>query len=106
MIPTTSLLELFAKATKLQFEVEVSKEKDGGYLINTYRPFEEYTDRRLYITSQGDTDFNRTILSFDGLMDEFDFLIKQEEDKRIKEEKRKELIASLTPEQRELLGVK
>ncbi len=106
-IKTTELLKLFAKADKLQLNVVVREDKDGDYVVRIYEMFrQEGFDEKVVITQKAESDWNKGCYSFDTMMDILDEMLEDKRQEEIKAEKRKELIARLTDEERELLGVK
>lgn len=106
-IKVTQLLELLFKADKLNLSYWVQKSGDD-YIISFYEKFSDNDfEEKVTITKDGISDWNSRIgVPFDYMMDTVDGRLKNKEEEKIKAEKRKELINSLTPEQRELLGVK
>ena len=105
-IKATELLKLFAKADKLQLNVVVREDKDGDYVVRIYEMFrQEGFDEKVVITQKAESDWNKGAYSFDTMMDILDEMWEEKLLEEIKAQKRKELIESLTPEQRELLGV-
>ena len=106
-IKVTELLKLFSKATQLDLIVEVREDKNGDYVIRIYEMFRpENFDEKVVITQKAESDWNKGSYGFDAMMDWFDVLLEEKRQKEIKEQKRQELIDRLTPEERELLGVK
>jgi cytochrome P450 len=104
-IKTTELLKLFTKAKQLGFSVEV-REDDGDYVIRIYEMFRpEGFDEKVVITQKGESDWNKGDYSFDAMMDVLDEMLEDKRQEKIKAEKRKELIARLTDEEKELLGL-
>ena len=106
-IKTTELLKLLTKVEKLGFSVEVREDKAGDYEI---RIFELYSpknfDITLVITQTCEKTWDKGEYYFDNAMERLDLKLEEQEQKRIKAEKRKELIARLTPEERKLLDLK
>ncbi len=106
-IKTTELLKLFSKAKQLQLSVEVREDKDGDYVIRIYEMFrQENFDEKVVITQKGESDWNKGSYGFDAMMDWFDVMLEEKLLEEIKERKRQELLARLTDEEKELLGVK
>jgi len=106
-IKATELLKLFTKAKQLDLSVEVREDKDGDYVIRIYEMFRpENFDKKAIITQQGERNWNKGDYSFDAMMDILDEMLEEKEKEKIKAEKRKELIARLTDEEKELLGIK
>ena len=106
-IKATELLKLFSKAKQLQLSVEVREDKDGDYVVRIYEMFcQEGFDEKVIITQKAESDWNKGCYSFDTMMDILDEQLEEKRQEEIKAEKRKELIARLTDEEKELLGVK
>jgi hypothetical protein len=106
-IKATELLKLLSKAEKLDLTAGVCEDKDGDYVIRIYEMFRpENFDEKVVITQKGESNWNKGCYSFDTMMDILDEKLEEQEQEKIKEQKRKELIARLTDEEKELLGVK
>ncbi len=106
-IKTTELLKLFSKANQLDLSVEVCEDKDGDYVIRIYEMFRpEGFDEKVVITQKGESDWNKGDYCFDAMMDVLDEKLEEKRQEEIKEQKRQELLARLTDEEKELLGVK
>ena len=106
-IKSTELLKLFSKAKQLDLSVEVCEDKDGDYIIRIYEMFSPRNfDETVVITQKGESNWNKCDYSFDAMMDVLDEKLEEKEQKRIKEQKRQELIARLTDEEKELLNLK
>ncbi len=106
-IKATELLKLFSKANQLDLSVEVRQDKDGDYVIRIYEMFRpENFDEKVVITQKGDSDWDKGDYSFDAMMDVLDEKLEEKRQEEIKEQKRQELLARLTDEEKELLGVK
>jgi hypothetical protein len=113
-ITATQVLEMLTKARKLGICYDVYEGEDYGHFIQ----FEVnwFSDERhsssyekVYINSKNESagyGIYGYDWEFEAFMNNLDDKLKEEEQKEIKAKKRKELIASLTEEQRELLGVK
>jgi hypothetical protein len=105
-IKATELLKLFAKADKLQLNVVVREDNDGDYVVRIYEMFcPDGFDETVVIAQNGLSNWSKGAYSFDAMMDVLDGMLEEKLLEEIKARKRKELIESLTPEQRELLGV-
>jgi len=109
MITATELLEFLTKAQRVCAANGVSfQQVYGGYKIVLYADWRDnnnYHRQSVFIDNKGNSTWDCGDYDFgtmDGLLDE---MIERGKEKEIKEQKRKELIESLTPEQRELLGV-
>jgi hypothetical protein len=106
-IKATELLKLFSKAKQLDLSVEVREDKDGDYVIRIFEMFRpEKFEEKVFITQNAESNWNKGCYSFDTMMDVLDEKLEERLQKEIKEQKRQELLARLTDEERELLGVK
>ena len=106
-IKATELLKLFSKAKQLDLSVEVREDKDGDYVVRIYEMFRsEGFDEKVVITQKAESDWNKGCYSFDTMMDILDEQLEEKRQEKIKEQKRQELLARLTDEEKELLGVK
>ena len=106
-IKATELLKLFTKAEKLGLSVVVREDKDGDYVVRIFEMFRpENFDDKVVITQKGESNWNKGAYSFDAMMDVLDEKLEEQEQEKIKAEKRKEVLAKLTDEEKELLGVK
>jgi hypothetical protein len=106
-IRATELLKLFSKAKQLDLSVEVREDKDGDYIVRIYEMFRsENFDETVFINQQGETNWDKRCYSFDYMMDVLDGMLEEKRQEEIKEQKRQELLARLTDEEKDLLGVK
>jgi hypothetical protein len=106
-IKATELLKLFTKAKQLDLSVEVREDKEGDYVVRIYEMFRPQNfDEKAVITQRGESDWNKGDYSFDFMMDVLDNMLEDKRQEEIKEQKRQELLARLTDEEKELLGVK
>ena len=106
-IKATELLKLFSKAKQLDLSVEVREDEDGDYVVRIYEMFRtENFDEKVVITQQGESNWDKRCFSFDYMMDVLDEKLEEQRQEEIKEQKRQELIARLTDEEKDLLGVK
>jgi len=106
-IKATELLKLFSKAQKLDLTVGVCEDKDGDYVVRIYEMFSPRNfDDYLIINQKGESTCDKGAYSFDTMMDVLDEMLEEKRQEKIKEQKRQELIARLTDEEKELLGVK
>jgi hypothetical protein len=104
-IKATELLKLFSKAEKLDLSVAVLEEKDGDYVIRIFAMFSPKNfDEKVFITQKGWSDWNK--YDFDDMMRILDEELETKRRDELKAQKRQELIARLTDEEKELLGVK
>ncbi len=106
-IKATELLKLFSKAKQLGLSVEVREDKDGDYVVRIYEMFRpENFDETVFINQQGETNWDKRCYSFDYMMDVLDEQLEEKRQEKIKEQKRQELLARLTDEEKELLNLK
>ena len=105
-IKVTELLKLFSKAKQLDLSVEVCEDKNGDYVVSIYEMFRpENFDEKVVITQKSESDWNKGTYCFDAMMDVLDKKLEEKRQEKIKEQKRQELLAKLTPEERELLNL-
>jgi hypothetical protein len=106
-IKATELLKLFTKANQLDLSVVVREDKDGDYVVRIFEMFRpENFDDKVVITQKGESNWDKGAYSFDAMMDVLDEKLEEKEQEKIKEQKRQELIARLTDEEKELLNLK
>ena len=108
MITTTELLNFLCKAQKLS-SLTTFRQTDEGYEITLRTVLNgdsHWSDTIVFITNEGKSNWDSggdyDFYTMDNILNE---MLEEERQKEIKVQKRKELIESLTPEQRELLGV-
>lgn len=112
-IQVTELLDLLCKAQKLGIIDITFRQTDEGYAITMRHDWYGNTDlhnQGVFITNEGESTWDNVIertqfIAFDTMNRILDDMFEEQTRKEIKARKRKELIESLTPEQRELLGV-
>jgi hypothetical protein len=104
-VSTTELLELLTYAGELDLSIFVKQDKDGDYVVKFYELYTNNFDERVIITKECENDWNKGTCSCEYLMDTFVDMLKQKEEEKLKEQKRKELLTRLTDEELELLGV-
>jgi hypothetical protein len=105
IIKTTDLLELLAKAGELDLSIFVKQDEDGDYILKFYELYTNDFEEHTTITKECESNWDNSGCSFDYLMDTFVDMLKQKEEEKLKEQKRQELLARLTTEELELLGV-
>ncbi|MFZ9741515.1 MAG: hypothetical protein ACO3CQ_06445, partial [Candidatus Nanopelagicaceae bacterium] len=105
-ILATELLQLFAKANKLGATYDI-KQKDDGFEIKIYYTWFEgdYYHYSIFITNENESTWNKGDYDFDAMMSILDEMLEKQKQSEIKEQKRQALIASLTDEEKELLGL-
>ena len=106
-IKVTELLKLLTKANELGLSIVVREDKDGDYVIRIFEMFRpENFDDYLIINQKGESTCDKGAYSFDAMMDVLDEKLEEKRQEEIKEQKRQEVLARLTNEEKELLGVK
>jgi hypothetical protein len=106
-IQTTDLLEFLSKADKVSPYVNIFK-KEEGYKITLYCDWHNdnnFYEQSIFIDNDGESDWKSGDYDFYTMDNILDQKLREEEQRLIKAQKRKELIDSLTPEQRELLDL-
>ena len=105
-IKTTDLLDLLAYAGELDLSIFVRQDKDGDYVVKFYEPYTSKFDETLIITTKGENHWCVSGCSFEYLMDTFFDMLNHKEEEKLKAQKRQEVLAKLTDEEKDLLGVK
>jgi len=108
MITATELLNFLCKAQKLFIRDITFRQTDEGYKItmrNDWYDDGEWSNNTVFITNEGESTWYKSDFDFHTMNNMLDEKLEERKQKEIKAQKRKELIESLTPEQRELLGV-
>ena len=107
MITVTKLLDFLTKAQKLSPSGATFRQMDEGYKITLYLDWHDDGNnykQSIFIDNKGESTWNNGgDYDFYTMDDILDGMIMKQQEKEIKAQKRKELIESLTPEQRELL---
>ena len=104
-ITTTQLLDFLAKAHKVSSDVHVVKVNEG-YKITVLADWYNdghFDEQRTFITDEGRCSEYENFHIMDT---DLNHLVKEEEERKIKRQKRQELLSRLTDEEKELLGVK
>jgi uncharacterized protein YqfB (UPF0267 family) len=108
MITATELLNLLYKAQTVSGVGVTFRQNDEGYYITLYCDWHDdsnYSKQTVFINNENESNWEKGDYDFDTMNNILEELVEREKQKEIKAQKRKELIESLTPEQRELLGV-
>ena len=108
MITTTELLDFLCKAHKLSIlDITFTKNDEGYYIIlrDDWYDDGKWSNKTVFISNEGESTWDREDYEFDTMNNILDEKLEERKQKEIKARKRQELIESLTPEQRELLGV-
>ena len=107
-ITAPQLLDFLAKADKVSSSVTVKKEMDF-YEISIYADWGEnnhFYSQTTCITEDGRaSSWKNCDYEFFTMTCELDYLVKKEEEREIKRQKRQELLSRLTDEEKELLGL-
>lgn len=110
MITSTELLDFLCKAQKLSILDITFRQVDEGYKITLRDDWYDdgkWSNHTVFIDNEGRSDWNSggdyDFCTMDSILAEKLEELKQ---KKIKEQKRQELLARLTDEEKELLGVK
>ena len=108
-ITTTQLLDFLAKAHKVSPDVKVVRgfnKGKNGYKITVLADWyndDHFADQSTFITDEGRCNEYEDFHIMDS---DLNHLVKEEEEREIKRQKRQELLSRLTDEEKELLGVK
>ena len=111
-ITTTEILEFLAKADKLSTYLNVTKrlwQGNGLYEIAIHCDWDDNDDfytQTTSITEEGHSTWQNSDYEFYTMSSMLDHLVEKEEERRIKRQKREELLSRLTDEEKDLLGVK
>ena len=105
IIKTTDLLELLAYAGELDLSIFVKQDEDGDYVVKFYELYTNKFAEHIIINKEGENDWNKGTCSCEYLMDTFVDMLKQKEEEKLKSQKRQELLARLTNEEKELLNL-
>ena len=106
-IKTTDLLDLLTYAGELDLSIFVRQDKDGDYVLKFYELYTNDFDETLTIyTGGGEDGYSRGTDSFEYLMDTFVDMLSNKKEEKLKAQKRQEVLAKLTDEEKDLLGVK
>jgi phenylalanyl-tRNA synthetase beta subunit len=110
MIETTELLNFLYKAQQVSACGAVFRQTDEGYKITLYCDWHDDGNnykQSIFIDNEGESTWNNgEDYDFYTMNDILDAMLEEQKQKEIKAQKRKELIARLTDEEKELLGLK
>ena len=109
MITTTELLDFLCKTQKLSILDITFRQTDEGYEItlrDDWHDDSNWYNKTVFITNEGESTWDKGDYEFHTMNNILDEKLEERKQKEIKAQKRKELIESLTPEQRDLLGIK
>jgi hypothetical protein len=109
-ITATQVLEMLSKAEKLGIHYDVCELTQGHIIQFTVYWFadyyKDYSYERVAISKENDTTFDHSYWGFNTWMSMLDERLEEQEQEKIKAQKRQELLARLSDEEKELLGVK
>lgn len=106
-LSATDILELLNKANQLGISPNIEKCEDGYYLKLYYdwQGDNDFYIKTVFVSNEGISNWKRGNEHFESMKELLDEHIERYEKQRIKAQEREKLIKSLTPEQRELLGL-
>lgn len=105
-IKITDLLDLLTYAGELDLSIFVKQDEDGDYVLKFYELYTNNFAEHIIINKEGENDWNKGTCSCEYLMDTFVGMLSKKKEEKLKEQKRQELLAKLTDEEKDLLGVK
>ena len=111
-ITTTQLLDFLVKAHKVSSDVRVVRafiKGENGYKITVLADWyndDHFAYQTTFITDEGKGKYKYGYEDFYTMDSDLNDLVKEEEEREIKRQKRQELLSRLTDEEKELLGVK
>ena len=108
MITATELLNFLTKAQKLGILEVTFRQTDEGYTITLRDDWYgegKWSSKTVFISNKGESTWDAWDYDFETMNGMLDEKLEEQLQKEIRARKRQELIESLTPEQRELLGV-
>ena len=109
MITATELLDFLIKAQTVSGAGATFRQNDDGYYITLYCDWHDnnnYSKQTVFITNEGESTWEKGDYDFETMNNILDEMVEKQKQEEIKEQKRQELIARLTDEEKELLGVK
>ena len=109
MITTTELLDFLCKAQQLSILDVTFRKTDEGYYITLRDDWDDdntWYNRTIFITNEGESTWDKGDYEFYTMNNILDEKLEEQLQKEIKEQKRQELIARLTDEEKELLNLK
>jgi hypothetical protein len=108
MITATELLEFLTKAQRVSSAEITFIQLDGGYYITLYGDWHDdnnYSRQSVFINNEGESTWEKGDYEFDEMSTILDEMVERQKQEEIKEQKRRELIARLTDEEKELLNL-
>jgi hypothetical protein len=108
-ITASQILEMLSKAEKLGISYEVYEDKRGHtiqFIVEWFADeYRSYSHEKVYISKEIDTTFSSSYWGFDTWMNMLDKKLEEQKREKLKAEERQKLIARLSNEERELLGL-
>jgi hypothetical protein len=108
MITATELLDFITKAQGVSSSEVTFIQVDGGYYITLYGDWNDdnnYSRKDIYISNKGESSWEKGDYDFETMSTILDEMVERQKQEEIKERKRRELIARLTDEEKELLNL-
>lgn len=108
MITTTELLSFLCKAQKLSITSIAYTQTDEGYKITLRDDWYDdgrWSDNTVFITNEGESTWEKGDYDFETMNGILGAKLEEQLQKEIKAQKRQELIAKMTDEEKELLGL-
>ena len=107
-IKTTELLDFLVKAQKLSIIITLRKSNEGYefFLRRDWSESASWYNKYVFITNDGESTWDKGEYEFYHMNHILDkLLVEKEQKKKIKEQKRQEILARLTDEEKEILGI-
>ena len=108
MITATELLNFLCKAQKLSPSCISLRQTDEGYKISLYLDWcddNDFYHQSIFVDNEGQSDWNSGDYDFYTMDRILDDELEEQKEKEMKAQKRKELLARLTDEEKELLNL-
>jgi hypothetical protein len=108
MITATELLDFLCKAQQVSGVGATFRQVDGGYYITLYCDWYDdnnYSKQTVFIDNEGNTTWNNSDFDFYTMNTILDEMVEKQKQEEINAQKRQELIARLTDEEKELLNL-
>ena len=109
MITATELLDFLTKAQRVSTVGAIFRKHDEGYTIALCCDWHDdanYSRQTVFLDNEGNSSWDKGDYEFYTMNSILDELVEKQKQEEIKAQKRKELIARLTDEEKDLLGVK
>ena len=108
MITATELLDFLTKAQRVSGVGATFRQEDGGYYISLYCDWygdDNYSRQSVFINNENESTWEKGDYEFDTMNNILDEMVEKQKQEEIKAQKRQELIARLTDEEKELLNL-